>query len=376
MIYITLNTFKALGVREDLIQGLTELGIKTPTAIQREAIPFLLAEGGDFIAQAQTGTGKTAAFGIPLLMRIDPENRAIQAVVVAPTRELAKQIGKQLFRFTKYCAQKIFVEVLTGGDKIDRQETALQRPTHVIVVTPGRLVDLLGRKTLSLESVKLLVLDEADEMLNLGFRREVAEICAKTQARQATWLFSATIPGEVRKLITDYMSPQAQSLKIDQKHVVNRDISHHYMVCHTAEKTDRIAKFLKRQGEDRGVIFCRTKAGAIRLYEELEECGYALGILQGDLMQSERDKVLRSFRKGRFQFLIATDVAARGIDVEGLAFVLHHQLPEQNDYYTHRSGRTGRAGRPGVSIALISSREKQDIAKLGLALGLKFAEMR
>ncbi len=270
-IYITVNTFKALGVREDLIQGLVELGINTPTAIQREAIPFLLAEGGDFIAQAQTGTGKTAAFGIPLLMGINPENRAIQAVVVAPTRELAKQIGKQLFRFTKYCAKKIFVEVLTGGDKIDRQETALQRPTHVVVGTPGRLVDLLGRKTLSLESVKLLVLDEADEMLNLGFRREVAEICAKTQGRQAAWLFSATIPGEVRKLITDYMSPQARSLKIDQKHVVNRDISHHYMVCHTAEKTDRIAKFLKRQGEDRGVIFCRTKAGAIRLFEELEE---------------------------------------------------------------------------------------------------------
>ncbi len=371
-----MNTFKALGVREDLIQGLVELGIKTPTAIQREAIPFLLAEGGDFIAQAQTGTGKTAAFGIPLLTRIDPENREIQAVVVAPTRELAKQIGKQLFRFTKYCAQKIFVEVLTGGDKIDRQEAALLRPTQVIVVTPGRLIDLLGRRALSLENVKLLVLDEADEMLNLGFRREVAEICAKTQGRQATWLFSATIPGEVRKLITDYMSPQAHSLKIDQKHVVNRDISHHFMVCQVAEKTDRIARFLKQQGEERGVIFCRTRAGAIRLYEELAECGYALGLLQGDLMQSERDKVLRSFRKGRFQFLIATDVAARGIDVEGLAFVLHHQLPEQNDYYTHRSGRTGRAGRPGVSIALISPREKQDITKLGLTLGLKFAEMR
>ncbi len=352
-----------------------ELGIKTPTPIQEQSLPFLLTDGGDFIAQAQTGTGKTAAFGIPLLMQIDPENRNIQAVVVAPTRELAKQIGKQLFRFTKHCAKKIFVEVLTGGDKVDRQETALQRPTHAIVVTPGRLIDLLNRKALSLDSVKLLVLDEADEMLNLGFRKEVAEICAQTQARRATWLFSATIPGEVRKLITDYMSPQAHSLRIDKLHVVNRDISHRYIVCPIREKTRRIADFLRRQGEERGVIFCRTKAGANRLFEELAECGYALGVLQGDLMQSERDKVLRSFRKGRFQFLIATDVAARGIDVEGLAFVLHHQLPDQIDYYTHRSGRTGRAGRSGVSIALICHKEKAAIAKLGQTLGLTFREM-
>ena len=193
-----MKTFKALGVREDLLQGLEELGINTPTAIQQEAIPYLLTEGGDFIAQAQTGTGKTAAFGIPLLMQINPAIRGIQAVVVAPTRELAKQIGKQLFRYTKYCAQKIFVEVLTGGDKLDRQEAALQRPTHAIVVTPGRLLDLLSRGALSLEAVKLLVLDEADEMLNLGFRKEVAEICARTQGRRATWLFSATIPADNR----------------------------------------------------------------------------------------------------------------------------------------------------------------------------------
>lgn len=374
--HTTLKLFKTLGVRDDLIQGLEELGIKTPTAIQQQAIPFLLTKGGDFIAQAQTGTGKTAAFGIPLLMQIDPEAREIQAVVVAPTRELAKQIGKQLFRFTKYCAQKIFVEVLTGGDKIDRQIAALQRPTHVVVVTPGRLLDLLDRTALSLDAVKLLILDEADELLNLGFRKEVAEIFAKTQGRRATWLFSATIPAGVQKLITDYMSPKSHSLKIDQQHVVNRDISHRFIVCQIREKTDRIADFLKSQGEERGVIFCRTRAGATKLFDELTERGHRLGVLQGDLMQTERDKVLRSFRKGRFQFLIATDVAARGIDVEGLAFVLHHQLPDQIEYYTHRSGRTGRAGRSGVSIALICHQERADIDKLGQRLGLSFAEMR
>ncbi len=371
-----LKTFKALGVRADFIQGLEALGIQSPTPVQLEAMPFLLTDGGDFIAQAQTGTGKTAAFGIPLLTQIEPLRREIQAVVVAPTRELAKQIGKQLFRFTKFCTQKIFVEVLTGGDDIERQIAALHRPTHVVVVTPGRLVDLLNRRALSLASVQLLVLDEADEMLTLGFRKEVAEICEQTKGRRATWLFSATIPDGVRKLVSDYMSAQPHTLKIDRSHVVNRDIVHRFIVCAVKDKTARIADFLRRQGGERGVIFCRTKAGAIKLAEDLAALGYQAGVLQGDMMQSERDKVLRSFRKGRFQFLIATDVAARGIDVEGLAFVIHHQLPDQIDYYTHRSGRTGRAGRSGVSIVLIGQREKQDVVKLSEMLGLTFTEMR
>ncbi|MCX8510440.1 MAG: DEAD/DEAH box helicase, partial [Chthoniobacteraceae bacterium] len=370
------KTFKALGVRGDLIRGIEELGIHSPSPVQQEAIPFLLQNGGDFIAQAQTGTGKTAAFGLPLLTLVDAKVRDIQAVVVAPTRELAKQIGKQLFRFTKHCTEKIFVEVLTGGDDIERQVSALQRPTHVVVVTPGRLVDLLGRKALSLDAVKLLVLDEADEMLTLGFKHEVALICEKTQGRRATWLFSATIPDGVQRLITDYMSPKPHVLKVDHRHVVNRDIEHRFMVCAVKQKLSRISAFLRKQGAERGVIFCRTKAGATTLATELAAEGHAVGVLQGDLMQLERDKVLRSFRKGRFQFLIATDVAARGIDVEGLAFVIHHQLPDQIEHYTHRSGRTGRAGRPGVSIALIGQREKIDIEQLGKRLGLSFVEMR
>jgi len=375
IMHTNISTFKAMGVRADLILGVEALGFKTPTPIQREAIPFLIKDGGDFIAQAQTGTGKTAAFGLPLLMQVDPAERDIQAVVVAPTRELAKQIGKQLFRFTKFCSKKIFVEVLTGGDKIDLQVAALKRPTHVIVVTPGRLIDLIAREALALDAVKLLVLDEADEMLNMGFRKEVAAICQQTNSRRATWLFSATIPAGVQSLIKDYMSVSPCLLKIDHKHVVNRDISHRFMVCPISEKTNRIASFLRRKSGERGVIFCRTKAGAIQLAEELTEHGFTVGLLQGDLMQTERDKVLRSFRKNRFQFLIATDVAARGIDVEGLAFVLHHQLPDQVDYYTHRSGRTGRAGRTGISIALICQKERPQIFKLEKALGLSFEEV-
>ncbi|MEI6712410.1 MAG: DEAD/DEAH box helicase [Verrucomicrobiota bacterium] len=370
------KTFEALGVRKDLIQGLEALGIQTPTPIQEGALPFLLQDGGDFIAQAQTGTGKTAAFGLPLLMKVNPKSWEIQAVVVAPTRELAKQIGKQLFRFTKFCAEKIFVEVLTGGDDIERQVTALQRDTHIVVVTPGRLVDLIERNAIKLHAVQHVVLDEADEILSMGFKAEIAFICEKTKSRQATWLFSATIPDGVQKLITDYMSPTPHVLKVDHRHVVNRNIEHRYIVCSVKEKTARLASFLRRQRNERGVIFCRTKAGATKLAEELSEQGFSIGVIQGDLMQHERDKVLRSFRKGRFQFLIATDVAARGIDVEGLAFVIHHQLPDQIEQYTHRSGRTGRAGRSGVSIAMIGQREKIDIDQLAKRLGLQFEQLR
>lgn len=367
---------QALGIRPDLIPGLEELGIKTPTPIQREAIPHLLKNGGDFVAQAQTGTGKTAAFGVPLLTAMDPDAQGIQALVIAPTRELAKQIGKQLFRFTKYCDRKIFVEVLTGGDNIDRQVTALRRPTQVVVATPGRLLDLIERRALTLQSVRLLVLDEADEMLTLGFRKELARIFELAPGRRATWLFSATIPDGVKNLIRDYMSPDAYTVKIDQTHVVNRDISHRFLVCRGREKLDCIASYLNQKPEDRGVIFCRTKGGADELGAALSERGYPVGVIHGDLTQADRDKVLRSFRKDRFHFLIATDVAARGIDVEGLAFVIHHDLPDQLEYYTHRSGRTGRAGRKGVSIALIGHEEKKDITQLAKALGLNFSEMR
>jgi ATP-dependent RNA helicase DeaD len=212
-------------------------------------------------------------------------------------------------------------------------------------------------------------------MLTLGFRKELAQICEITRSRKATWLFSATIPDGVRKLIAEYMSPQAHTVKIDQTHVVNRDIAHRFIVVRGKEKTARVAEFLNQQSADRGVIFCRTKAGATTLAEELGGLGFPVGVLQGDLPQLERDKVLRSFKKGRFQFLIATDVAARGIDVEGLAFVIHYQLPDQMDYYTHRSGRTGRAGRKGVSIAFIDHSEKPDITKLAKELGLNFVEL-
>ncbi len=372
----TLKTFQELGVRADFIPGLKELGIIHPTDIQEKAIPFLIESGGDFIAQAQTGTGKTAAFGLPLLERVDPKSKEIQGLVIAPTRELAKQIGKQLFRYTKFSEQKIFVEVLSGGDSFDRQVASLQRPTHIVVATPGRLIDLIQKKALTLLGVKYLVLDEADEMLSMGFKKELVKIFGLTRGRRSTWLFSATIPDAIHGLIKDCMSGKPHQLKVDKEHVVNRDIDHRFVICSRDEKTDFIADFLKRQAENRGVIFCRTKAGAIVLGKQLTVRGYPVAVLQGDLTQKERDTIMRSFKKERFQFLIATDVAARGIDVEGLSFVIHHQLPEQTEYYTHRSGRTARAGKKGTSFVLIEPRERAKITGLENELGLSFTEAR
>ncbi|QJE96252.1 DEAD/DEAH box helicase [Luteolibacter luteus] len=371
-----MSNFQELGIPADLIQGLEELGILTPTEVQAKTIPFLMENGGDLVAQAQTGTGKTAAFGLPLLTKIDPKRKEIQGLVIAPTRELAKQIGKQLFRFTKHCSAKTFVEVVSGGDKIDRQIAALQRPTHIVVATPGRLVELVNQKALSLDAVKHLVLDEADEMLSMGFKKELSLILGFTRQRLSTWLFSATFPQSIQQLVKDCMSAHPHSIAVDRRHVVNRDIDHRFAVCPRDEKAEFIAGFLKRRGEDRGLIFCRTKAGAITLGKLLQKEGLPVDVLQGDLTQPERDKVMRSFKKGRFRVLIATDVAARGIDVDALAFVIHHQPPDQLEYYTHRSGRTARAGKKGISITLIEPRERPKIARIENELGVDFSEMR
>ncbi|MBN8420977.1 MAG: DEAD/DEAH box helicase [Verrucomicrobia bacterium] len=369
------HPFAALGIPPEMIRGLEELGIVTPTEVQSKVIPFLLKDGSDLIAQAQTGTGKTAAFGLPLLTKMNPKHRDIQGLVLAPTRELAKQIGKQLFRFTKY-TEKIFIEVVSGGDNIDRQTDALKRPTHIVVATPGRLLDLIERDALTLEFVRYVVLDEADEMLSMGFKKQLTEILKLAAMRRSTWLFSATFPAGIQDLIKGCMSANAHSIQIDQANVVNRDIDHRFALCKREQKTAYILDFLQRQKDRRGIIFCRTKAGAMELYEELAQLGLPVDVLQGDLMQKERDKVMRAFKKQRVQFVVATDVAARGIDVADLSFVIHHQLPDQLEYYTHRSGRTARAGKKGMSLALIDAKEKWQITQLEDKLKVRFAEYR
>jgi len=364
-----------LGIPADLVKGLDELGIITPTEVQAQSIPFLLKNGGDFCAQAQTGTGKTASFGLPLLTKVDSKKPVIQGLVVSPTRELAKQIGKHLFRYTKYSKEKIFIEVLAGGEPMDKQIANLQRPTHIIVATPGRLIDLIKKKALTLIDVKHLVLDEADEMLSMGFKKDLMTIVGLTRARRSTWLFSATFPDSIHSLVKGAMPGQPETIKIDKAHVVNQNIDHRYVVCGKDEKNEFLSGFLAKWEDERGLIFVRTKAGAVALGRQLEKLGFQVDVIQGDLSQRERDKVMRGFKNKRTRVLIATDVAARGIDVEGLSFVIHYQLPEQFEYYTHRSGRTARAGKKGTSIALIDPKERKKIARFEEALAVTFTEM-
>lgn len=369
-----MTTFKELGISAGYIKALEENNIVVPTEIQQKAIPFLLSKGTDFIGQAQTGTGKTAAFGLPLLHRVDPKLPQVQALVLAPTRELGQQIAKQLFRFTKY-ADKIFTEAVYGGEKIERQISALKRPTQIVVATPGRLIDLVEQKAIDLSHIHTIVLDEADEMLSMGFKKELDMILAQTSGSRHTWLFSATMPPEIKQIISTYMAPDAQRVTVGKDDVVNAAISHHYMVCDTQQKLACLIDFLKEQEDNRGIIFCRTKAAADTLAKQLQSKNFAADAIHGDLMQKERDKVMRAFKNGKVQMLIATDISARGIDVNNLAYVVHFQLPDQLDYYTHRSGRTARAGKKGISLSIVDSREVKRIKEIERSLNISIKEM-
>jgi ATP-dependent RNA helicase DeaD len=370
-----LKTFSDLGISSTFIQALHELSIKTPTEIQLKAIPFLMETGTDFIGQAQTGTGKTAAFGLPILHSINPDKNMPQALILSPTRELCQQIAKQLFRFTKFSTRKIFLESVYGGAKIDDQVQNLRRPTHVVVATPGRLIDLLERKAIDLSGVKTIVLDEADEMLSMGFKKELDSILDFTKGRRNIWLFSATMPQEIQSIINNYMSPKAMRVQVNKHDVINRDIEHQFVVCNKDEKTNMLFHFLKSQGRNRGLVFCRTKIAARDLALELSG-KYNSDSLHGDLLQKERDKVMRSFKNKKLQILVATDLAARGLDVEELAYVVHYQLPEKTEYYTHRSGRTARAGRKGFSLSIISHGERSELQSIERELGIQIKEAR
>lgn len=371
-----MKTFSELGISDYFVKALTENKIITPTEIQFKAIPFLLDKGTDFIGQAQTGTGKTAAFGLPILQKINPDNPAVQALILSPTRELGQQIAKQLFRFTKYAPKKIFAEAVYGGAYIDDQIQALKRPTHIVVATPGRLIDLLERKAVNIGSIKTLVLDEADEMLSMGFKNELESILRQTNGKRATWLFSATMPQGIQAIIKNYMSPNAYRIEVSKRNVINKNIEHQFVICEPEEKTDILLQFLKTQGANRGIIFCRTKAGAQALAAELSGKNIAADAIHGDLLQKERDKVMRAFKNKKLKILIATDIAARGIDVANLSYVIHYQLPDQTDYYTHRSGRTARAGNTGLSLSFINQTELLELKKISKDLGFSIKEVR
>ncbi|CAL2075512.1 DEAD/DEAH box helicase [Tenacibaculum sp. 190524A02b] len=370
-----MTSFRELGIKKEYVKGLKELGIVAPTNVQKEVIPYLLENHADFIGLAQTGTGKTAAYGLPILHNINASKGNVQVLILSPTRELVQQIKKQLFKFTKYVEDKIFVEAIYGGEKIDKQIKSLQRTTHIIVATPGRLIDLIERGEVNLKELNTLVLDEADEMLSMGFKEELNRILKYTSGERKTWLFSATMPNEIRGIIKKYMNASAKQIEIDKNMLVNANISHQFVETTISEKTNVIIKFVENRNAERGIIFTRTKAGAQKLAKELNEEGFSVEALEGDMKQKERDKVMRAFKKENLQILISTDVSARGIDVQNLGFVIHHQLPEKLEYYTHRSGRTARAGRQGVSLALILNNERPRVLEIERSLQINISEI-
>ena len=370
-----MDNFKALGIGKNFIKGLNELNIIEPTEIQSEVIPVLMENDTDLIGQAPTGTGKTAAFGLPLLHKINPKKKVIQGLILSPTRELGQQIAKQLFKFTKY-TDKIFTEAVYGGAPIDRQIENLKRPTHIVVATPGRLIDLVKKKALDLSQVNTIVLDEADEMLSMGFKKELDEILSFLSEVKNKWLFSATMPHGIRQIVNNHLSPDAHRLELSTKKSVNKRIEHQFVVCEKSEKIPVLLQFLKSQGKNRGLVFCKTKAATKNLAVQLAEKKIPAGAIHGDLLQKDRDKVMRAFKKENLQILIATDLAARGIDVEALSFVVHYELPDKEEYYVHRSGRTARAGKDGVSISLVTSAEVKQLHYFEKTLGIAFSQIK
>lgn len=371
-----MSQFAKLGIKPDYIKSINELGIFEPTPVQQKAIPFLIQNTSDIVVQAQTGTGKTAAFGLPILHHMNPQSTNVQALILTPTRELGQQIAKQLFKFTKYHKNKIFTEAVYGGEHISKQLERLKRTTHILVATPGRLVDLLERQVVSLEHVKTVVLDEADEMLHMGFKKELETILSQTGVKKQTWLFSATLPKDVKSIIHNYLSPDAEYVQISKNEVVNRNIEHQFVIVREHDKLDMLIQFLKSQGRARGVIFCTTKKTAVTLAKQLKAKNYNCDALQGDMHQKDRDKVLRAIKNKSLQVLISTDVSARGIDIEGLNYVVHYDVPSQLEFYTHRSGRTARGGKKGMAISFVLAKEVAKLRVIEKELGIRINQIR
>jgi len=370
-----LNTFKELGISTNLIKGLNELKIITPTEIQNEVIPLLLSTNTDLVGQAQTGTGKTAAYGLPLLHKIDPNNKVVQGLILCPTRELGQQVAKQLFKFTKY-TDKIYIEAVYGGEKIEKQISSLKRPTHIVVATPGRLIDLVRRKAIDIRQVKTVILDEADEMLSMGFKKELDEILGFLSSVECKWLFSATMPHGIGQIVNDHLSVNAHRIEISGRNIVNKNIAHQYLICDENDKLHVLMQFIKSQHEKRGLVFCKTKVATQKLAKQLIAKNIAADAIHGDLKQKERDKVMRAFKNSSLQLLIATDLAARGIDIDELSFVVHYQFPDNEEYYTHRSGRTARAGKEGISLSIVTSKEMKQVRYIEKTLGIGFSQIK
>jgi ATP-dependent RNA helicase DeaD len=366
-------SFESLGIGEELLKAITSMGFTEPTPIQQKAIPVLLAGTKDFVGLASTGTGKTAAFGLPLLQLVDPSLRHAQALAICPTRELCVQITKDLTNYSKHLSG-IQVTAVYGGASIGEQIRDLRRGPQIVVATPGRLIDLIERKAIHLEKIKYVVLDEADEMLNMGFREDIEFILQNTPERESAWLFSATMPSEVRQVSKRFMSEPVE-VSIGKVNAANVNIDHQYYLTHGVNRYQTIKRIIDFNPGMYGIVFTRTKIDAQTVTENLIREGYDIEALHGDLTQAQRDKVMGRFREKSLQLLIATDVAARGIDVTGITHVINYELPDDPEVYTHRAGRTGRAGRSGICISLLTQREVFRLRQIERMINNKFHRM-
>ncbi len=365
-----MNAFEGLGLNENLVKAVADLGFDTPTPIQEQAIPVLLSGTTDFVGLAQTGTGKTAAFGLPLLQLVEPANKHPQALIVCPTRELCLQICNDLQAYKKY-SKNLVAEPVYGGASIVMQIRALKKGVHIVVATPGRLIDMIERKAIDLEKVKYVVLDEADEMLNMGFRDDIDFVLKNTINRESTWLFSATMPPAVKNISKNFMK-NPKEVTVGKKNTANENISHQYFVTPGPSRYETLKRLVDFNPGMYGIIFTRTKLDAQEITERLSKEGYDIESLHGDLTQQQRDRVMKRFRNKSIELLIATDVAARGIDVEGITHVINYELPDDIEVYTHRSGRTARAGKTGICISLVTSRETFKIRQLEKMVNAEF----
>ncbi|MBU2929383.1 DEAD/DEAH box helicase [Winogradskyella psychrotolerans] len=368
-----MSTFQELGLNEDLLRAITDLGFEKPSEVQAKAIPLLLEEDDkDLVALAQTGTGKTAAFGFPMLQKIDIDSRTTQGLILSPTRELCLQITNELKLYGKYC-KGLNVVAIYGGSSISDQAREVKRGAQIIVATPGRMKDMINRRMVDISKIQYSVLDEADEMLNMGFKEDITDILSHTPEDKNTWLFSATMPKEVATIAKKFMDNPTE-ITVGNKNESTNNVSHEYYLVNARDRYQALKRLADANPDIFSVIFCRTKRDTQKVAENLIEDGYSAGALHGDLSQNQRDMVMKSFRNKQIQMLVATDVAARGIDVDDITHVINYQLPDEAEIYTHRSGRTGRAGKTGISMVIVSKSEVRKIKSIERIIKKQFEQ--
>ncbi len=368
-----MSLFKSLGLNESIVKALVELGYEKPTSIQQKAVPQILSSFLDVKAFAQTGTGKTAAFSLPIIEQITSDNQTVQAIILSPTRELAVQIGNNIDDFSKYLP-KVKTATVYGGANIEEQIRKLKKGVQIVIGTPGRTLDLIKRKALKLDNINWLVLDEADEMLNMGFKEDIDSILKSTPKEKQTLLFSATFPKEVEAIAKNYMNNPVE-ITSGEKNVGSDNVEHEFYLITDRTRYAALKRIADINPDIYGIIFCRTKRETQEVADKLITDGYSADSLHGDLSQNQRDSVMEKFRQKKIQMLVATDVAARGLDVDNLTHVINHKLPDQIENYTHRSGRTGRAGNLGISIALVTNKEKGKLHPIEKKLKKKFKQV-